>query len=602
VSAGGIGTSGASKVGGIHVPANDRDAAPSLSGAPSRPWLARYPAWAPAEIPIPNRSLPDLVEEAVGRWSRRSAVVFYGSRWSYAELWDEAGRFAAALVEDGFRPDDRLALHLPNCPLYPFAFLGALRAGLRVVPLSPLYVQRDLEAVLRDARPKGIVTLDVLHRAVEPHLDAIAPERVYVAALAEFYPLRLRPFVPAALRKRGFTPGMPPPSARVRSWHEVRRTRAVSPRVEVEPSTAVAVLQYTGGTTGIPKAAMLSHRNLVANALQCRAWFSNQPEGTGVVLAAIPFFHVYGMTVALDYPLVVGSTIVLQLRPDAGEMLRLIARHRPTELPGAPALYRALLDRPDLSRYDVRSIRVCVSGSAPLPAALQRRFEAATGARLVEGYGLTEASPVTHANPIDGERREGSIGLPIPSTEQRVIDLDDPTRSLAAGETGELAVRGPQVMLGYYGRPEETSAVLRDGWLLTGDIARVDAEGYAYIVDRRKDMIDVGGLKVYPREVEEALLEHPAVAEAAAFGAADPALGEVVRAAVVLRTGVAPTEAELIAFVRSQIAHYKAPRSIEFRDSLPRSHILKVLRRELRSATPDPAAAPSSAGATVPGR
>jgi long-chain acyl-CoA synthetase len=308
------------------------------------------------------------------------------------------------------------------------------------------------------------------------------------------------------------------------------------------------------------------------------------------------------MTVALDYPLVAGSTIVLQLRPDAGEMLRLIARHRPTELPGAPALYQALLDRPELSRYDLRSIRVCVSGSAPLPAALQRRFEAATGARLVEGYGLTEASPVTHANPIDGERREGSIGLPLPNTEHRVFDLDDPTISLGPGDAGELAVRGPQVMLGYYGRPDETSAALLDGWLLTGDIARLDADGYAYIVDRRKDMIDVGGLKVYPREVEETLLRHPAVAEAAAFGVADPALGEVVRAAVVLRPGVAASDAELIAYVRSQIAHYKAPRSIEFRDSLPRSHILKVLRRELRSASQGSGAAPTRVAATDPAR
>jgi long-chain acyl-CoA synthetase len=358
------------------------------------------------------------------------------------------------------------------------------------------------------------------------------------------------------------------------------------------------VYQYTGGTTGWPKAAMLTHRNLVANAVQCRAWFSAQPPGESIVLATIPFFHVYGMTVALNYPLLHGATIVLENRPDPDETLKMIGKYHPSELPGVPALYAAINHHPDVGKTDIRSIKVCVSGSAPLPAEVARRFEELTGGNLIEGYGLTEASPVTHANPIGGERRTGSIGLPLPMTDQRVYDLEDRTKILGPGEVGELAVRGPQVMLGYANAPVETAAVMLGDWLLTGDIAKIDSDGYAFIVDRRKDLIDVGGFKVYPREVEEVLYQHPAIAEAAAVGVPDNRLGEVVKAFVVLWTGQTATEAELIAFVRERIAHYKAPRSVEFRTELPKSAVQKVLRRMLR----DDAGAATSPAPAGPAR
>jgi len=556
------------------------------SGVPAgdRPWLAHYAPGVPPEVTVPDRRLPDLVAESAERFPDRPAFIFQGRRWSYRTFWAEAGRFAARLQRDGFVPGDRLALLLPNCPLYPIAYYGALRAGGVVVQLSPLYVGRDLSRPLQDSRPKAIVTLEILVPNLTAVLDPASAPPVYLARFREFCPPLRRPFVNLVLRGRGY-PTHWPSEPWIRRWNEGGPTepRPITP--VQSPAQEVAVLQYTGGTTGRPKAAMLSHRNLVANALQCRAWFRREAMGEDVVLASVPFFHVYGMTVALNYPLLIGATIVLQVRPELHEALRLIDRYHPTQFPGVPSMYQAINQHPHVGRYRIRSIQICVSGSAPLPREVARRFEELTGGNLIEGYGLSEASPVTHANPIGGERRDGSIGLPFPNTDQRLGPIAPGDPSPGPGEPGELWVRGPQVMLGYYGRPEETAEVLADGWLRTGDIATLDADGYAFIVDRKKDLAIVGGFKVYPREVEEVLYEHPGVAEAAAIGVPDAELGEVVKAFIVRRPGAAVTEAELIAFVRARIAHYKAPRSVEFRASLPKSAVQKVLRRELRPPT-----------------
>lgn len=565
-----------------------------------RPWFARYPPGIPHTIDIPEVSLAGLLEESVRRWPDRDAVVYYGRRYRYRELWDLAGRAAAGFRSAGLTPGARVALYLPNCPLYPIAFYGALRAGLSVVQVSPLYQGQDLTHLLKDARPAAIVTLEILH----PNLVAVAKEvelpLTFVARLRAFYPIPARWFVNRVLRRRGL-PTAFPTGPSVRTLEELLGAVA-GPDAPVDPARDVAVFQYTGGTTGTPKAARLTHRNLVANALQCRAWFAVQPAGTGVTLTAIPLFHVYGMTVGMTYPFSAGETVVLQNRPEVDELLRLVDRYHPSELPGVPALYQAINVHPKTPKHDLRSIKVCVSGSAPLPREVARRFEERTGGYLIEGYGLTEASPVTHANPIHGEVRGGSIGLPLPNTDQKVVDLETGTHELAVGEVGELCVAGPQVMAGYDHEPEETALVLRDGWLRTGDIARLDAEGYAYIVDRKKDLIDVGGLKVYPREVEEVLFQHPSVQEVAVAGVSDRSLGEVVEAYVVLREGRTATESELIQFVRARLAHYKAPRRVEFRTSLPRTPIQKVLRRTLRAETERALAAASSApGSGGPG-
>jgi long-chain acyl-CoA synthetase len=545
--------------------------------------MARYPEYVPHRLEIPNVRLPELISRSVERWPDRDAFLHYGTRWSYRQFWEASDRFAAALRREEVGPGSRVALDLPNHPVYPIAFYGALRAGACVVQVSPLYVDDDLAWVLQDARPDALVTLDFLYPNVAKVLDRAPVRRIFVAETRAFYPWPTRLFVNAVLRRRGYHPGMPSDPEVIPWGRAISTVAGPAPRLELGPEREVAVLQYTGGTTGLQKAAMLTHRNLVANALQCRSWFGLQPAGTSVVLAAIPFFHVYGMTVALNYPLQAGATIVLETRPDPTEMLKLIDRHRPTELPGVPALYAALCNHPKLARHDIRSIKVCVSGSAPLPQEVARRFESLSGGYLIEGYGLTEASPVTHANPIQGERRAGSIGLPLPETDQRIVDPEDAERELPVGEIGELAVRGPQVMLGYLGQPAETALVLRDAWLLTGDLARVDLDGYAYIVDRKKDLIDVGGFKVYPREVEEELFRHPAVADVAVTGCSDATLGEVVVAFVVLKAGATATQEGLIDFVRERIAHYKAPRRVYFRTTLPRTPVQKVLRRVLRA-------------------
>ena len=568
--------------------------APSASPAP---WTQKYSPRVPPHVEVPNQLLTEFVEERVRRWPDRPALVYYGAKWTYRQFWQESERLAATLARDGVGPGDRVALYLPNCPAYPISFFAILRLGASVVQVSPLYLGQDLARILKDSRPKALVTLEFLY----PNLAKIRAEApvpcVYVSRLRELYPWYTRLFVNGVMRRQKLSTEYPN-DPWVRSWRAATRRPGTRALWKGDPATSVAVLQYTGGTTGRPKAAMLSHRNLVANVVQCEVWNTTREPGKEVVVASIPFFHIYGLTIALLLGLADGATIVMQTRPEIRELLKLIDRYRPTQFPGVPALYQAFIQQSDLAKFDIRSIRYCVSGSAALPVEVSKKFESLTGAALVEGYGLSEASPVTHVNPVEGERRIGSIGIPVPDTLERIVDPEQRGRVLGTDEVGELEVKGPQVMLGYYRQPEETSLVLADGWLKTGDIARVDADGFCYIVDRKKDMINVSGMKVYPREVEEVLFQHPAVADAAAIGVPDPEHGEVVKAFVVKRPGVEVTAEALIAFVRERIAHFKAPRSIEFRASLPRSGVQKVLRRVLREDSTS--GTPPAAGAASP--
>jgi long-chain acyl-CoA synthetase len=548
-----------------------------------RRWLAKYPPDVPAHVEIPNVLLTEFIGASVDRWADHTALIYYGSKWTYRQFWEETGRLAAALRADGVGPGDRVALYLPNCPLYPIAFFATLRIGATVVQVSPLYLGQDLSRILKDSGAKAVFTLEILYPNLAKVRGEYAVPLAFVARLREFYPWYLRPLVNPVLRRRQHLPTEFPTDPWVRPYARARRSSGMAPPFTADPATTVAVLQYTGGTTGVPKAAMLTHRNLVANVSQGNAWNTSRESGQEVIMAAIPFFHVYGLTVALLMGLADGATIVIQTNArETRELLTLIDRYQPTQFPGVPALYNAFNHQPDIGKFRIRSIKYCLSGSAPLPLEVARKFESLTGGAIVEGYGLSETSPATHVNPLHGERRPGSIGLPLPDTEERVTDPETGTRVLGADEIGELEVRGPQVMLGYFGRPEETAAVLRDGWFRTGDIARIDADGYAYIVDRKKDMINVGGMKVYPRDVEEVLFQHPAVQDVAVIGVPDPEHGEAVKAFVVRKPGASVTADELIAFVRERLTHYKAPRAIEFRDSLPKSGVQKVLRRVLR--------------------
>jgi long-chain acyl-CoA synthetase len=546
-----------------------------------RPWLRKYPPKVPYDIEVPDEFLTDALRHSIERYPEHRALAYYGAHWNYRELGELMERFAVGLTRLGVGPGDRVALYLPNCPAYPIAFFGALRAGASVVQVSPLYLGDDLGRILDDSEPRVVVTVEILAPQLAPQLRSRPSIRVIWARLRSFYPARLRPFVNLVLRRKGYSTAAPrsPPFV---PWKEIVSVPGAAPALTGDPAGTVAVLQYTGGTTGEPKAAMLTHRCLRANVAQVAAWNTRAVPSREVFLTAIPLFHIYGLTVGLLVGLFEGDLIVLQTRPEIPELLRLIDRYQPTELPGVPALYQGINLSPDVQHHRLRSIRVCISGSAPLHAATARRFEELTGATLVEGYGLTEASPVTHANPFDGERRVGSIGLPLPGTDQRIVDPATGQTLRSPGSVGELWVRGPQVMAGYYRQPEETAQVLVDGWLRTGDLAQFDADGYAYLVDRLKDMINVGGMKVYPREVEEVLMSHPEVADAAVVGIPDATHGEVVAAVVVRRPQATVSAEALTEFVRGRIAHYKAPRSIEFRETLPRTGVQKVLRRVLR--------------------
>lgn len=548
--------------------------------ARTKPWLDSYPAEVPPTYDYPSMNLARLLEDAAAKHPSRPAVEFLGTRYNYAQLLAASRKFANAVRGLGIAKGDRVAIMLPNCPAAVIAYFGTLMAGGVVVQTNPLYQPHELRHQLGDAGAKLIVTLDQLSPRVEAVRDSTRLEHVIVTAIADhlpwpkswLYPLKLkksRQYVKVAYTET------------VHSWRKVLAKATAEPvMAEVEAKEDVAVLQYTGGTTGVAKGVMLTHYNLTANTIQNALWSYKSKDGQERYLAALPLFHVFGLTVLMNQAALRASELILLPRFEAETVLKTIHKRRPTVFPGAPTMYIALLNHPRIGAYDLSSIEICVSGSAPLPIEVQERFEALSGARLVEGYGLTEASPVTHANPIWGARKIGRIGIPFPDTEARIVD-GETGEELPAGEIGEVAIRGPQVMKGYWNRPEETDKALRDGWLLTGDVGTMDADGFFAIVDRKKDVIIASGYNVYPREIEEVLYEHPAVKEACAAGVPDRYRGETVKAFVVLKSGASISGPELEAYCRERLAAYKVPRSFEFRDELPKTMVGKVLRRAL---------------------
>ena len=551
-----------------------------------RPWLGSWPEGVPKSIDYPEIPVHELLRRAAKEFGGRPAITFYGKSISYRDLDAAADRFATGLRRIGVLPGDRVSLVLPNTPHFIVAFFAVLRAGGIVVQTNPLYTPRELESLWTDAGVETVVTLDLFWHNVSKARANAGVKRVVVCDVGEFLKVPLRQLYPIKkrrdLKKQGHWPLDIPHEVGIHRFADLARTPP-SPALETRASLDdVVVLQYTGGTTGTSKGAMLTNRNLIANAMQVAAWFSAGSHRSEKLLGAIPLFHVYGLTAVMLLSVVAGIEVILYPNPrEIGAILKLINKTKPSLFPGVPTMYIAILRHPKLAKYDLRSIRACISGAAPLPNEVRKQFEAATGGRLVEGYGLTEASPVTHCNPLNGVVKE-CIGIPFPDTDAKIVDADDPTRDLAQGEVGELAVRGPQVMKGYWNKPEETRNVLRDGWLLTGDLAKMDADGYFYIVDRKKDLILCSGYNVYPREVEEVLFMHPAVGEAAAIGVPDPYRGETVKAFVVLKAGKTATEADLIAFCKERLAPFKVPKAVEFATALPMSLVGKVLRRQLR--------------------
>ncbi len=544
-------------------------------------WFDHYEEGVPREVEVPPLILPEILAQTARRHPDRTAILFYGGRLSYAALDRDANRFANALVRLGIRPGDRVALHLPNCPQFVIGLYGALRAGAVAVAVNPLYHGEDLAFILRDAGARAALTLSKLH----PNLAAVRNEtpdleHVIVTRIHDYFPWKLRLlFTLFKEKKEGHAF---PRGASVLDYRALLgREGAGPPGVARQPGD-LALLQYTGGTTGAPKGAMLTHRNLVANVVQGEAWLTSLQPGGEVFGCALPFFHVYGLTVALNIPVRIGATMLLFPQFNPREVLEGLARHRVTFFPAVPAMYVAMSHTRGFDEYDLSSIRLYFSGAAPLPPEVKARFEGLAGGRIVEGYGLSEASPITHANPLWGRQKTGSIGLPFPGTESRIVDLDDPSREAAPGEVGELCVRGPQVMAGYWNHPDETAAVLRDGWLHTGDMARADEEGYFYVVDRKKDLVIVGGYNVYPREIEDFLYEHPKVKEAAVVGVPHRVRGEVLAAYIVLKDGETADRAEIMGYCRERLPAYKVPRKIEFVDAIPKTLVGKPLRRVIR--------------------
>jgi long-chain acyl-CoA synthetase len=543
----------------------------------TRPWLAHYDAGVPHHIEYPDITLPEMLKQSATAYPRRVATRFFDATLTYGHLSKLVERLAGALHELGVRRGDRVAVMLPNLPQFPIAFYAILRLGAIAVPTNPLYKHHELTYQLNDAGAETLIVLDRLYATARRALPATNVRNVICTGVQDFLPPAKALLYPIKSRHDG----TPLPRLKGAAVLQMRHLLRHAPWKEPTPSTPedIAVLQYTGGTTGISKGAMLTHRNLVVNAVQ--TWYCKRPASDSVesTLCVTPFFHVYGLTVGMNSSIYGGLTMLLLPRFIPADVLSVIRKYRPTRFPGVPTMYLALANHPGITPDDCASLKICISGSAPLPPEVQESFKRSAGGEVVEGYGLTEASPVTHSNPLD-RFKSGTVGVPYPDTDAAIVDRVT-GESLPPGQPGELIVRGPQVMRGYWNRPEETAQVLKDGWLFTGDIATMDTEGYFTILDRAKDIIIAGGYNIYPREVEDVLFTHPAVAEAAVCGVPDAYRGETVKAFIVLKDGARAGEEEIITYCRERLATFKAPRQVEFRDSLPKTAVGKVLRREL---------------------
>ncbi|NCU17041.1 long-chain-fatty-acid--CoA ligase [Pallidibacillus pasinlerensis] len=548
----------------------------------NKPWLQHYPDAIPKTIEIEEKSLQQFLVETAKKYPTKVALHFNGKEMTYQEVYESALKFANYLKSIGIQKGDRVAIMLPNTPQSFISFFGVLLAGGIIVQTNPMYTEREVAYQMKDSGAKAIIALDILYPRITKVQNETDLEHIIITAIKDYLPFPKNLIYPFIQKKQyGFSVKVEH-GGNIHLFTEIMKAPPLEdPILDVNFDEDLAILQYTGGTTGFPKGVMLTHKNLVANAKMCETWLYKCEEGKEVVLGALPFFHVYGMTTVLILSVLQGSKVVLIPKPEPEVLLKAIQSQKVTMFPGAPTMYIGLLNHPDLQKYDLSSIDSCISGSATLPVEVQEQFENLTGGKLVEGYGLTEASPVTHANLLwDGERIKGSIGIPWPNTlaEIRDLETDEP---LPPGEVGELVVKGPQVMKGYWNRPEDTEETLRDGWLYTGDLGYMDEKGYFYIVDRKKDMIIASGFNIYPREIEEVLYEHPAVQEAVVAGIPDPYRGETVKAYIVLKEDHSVTEKEMDKFARKHLAAYKVPRLYEFRDELPKTTVGKILRRQL---------------------
>ena len=548
-----------------------------------RPWLKRYDAGVPHQIDYPNIPLFALLEEAAQKYPAAPCTIFKGAKITFREMNEITDRLAAGLAELGVKKGDRVGIFMPNTPQFVMAYFAILKVGGVVVATNPLYSGREIEHQVNDANIEVMLVMSNFYNLIKQVQPKTKIRTLVVTNLKETLPPILAFLFTLTREKKG---GFRVQLAEGDIWMQdliARHKPEERPKVDVGPED-VALFQYSGGTTGIPKGVIAPHQNLIANALQVRSWITSAEDGKETTLMAIPLFHVYGMVAGMLFSIRTGAAMVMIPNPkDLKDVLTNIQKYQTTIFPGVPTLYNAINNHPDVlaGKYNLSSIKACISGSAPLMRETKEKFEELTGGKLFEGYGLSETPTATHCNPLMGENRTGSIGLPMPDVDCRIISLDDEVTVLPTGEVGELVIKGPQVFKGYHNMPTETANTLRDGWLYTGDIARMDEDGYFYIVDRKKELIKPGGFQVWPREVEEVISSHPKVMEVGVGGIPDPYRGETVKAWIVVKPGETLTEREVKDWCKDRLAKFKVPTHIEFRTELPKTTVGKILRREL---------------------
>jgi long-chain acyl-CoA synthetase len=551
------------------------------------PWLQSYPAGIPWDTEFPGPSLPEMFDQAVAAHATRDLTNFLGATLTYAEVGDQTNRLAAGLQARGIGRGQRVGLFLPNTPYYIAAYFAVLKTGATVVNFNPLYSVEELVQQAQDSSISAMVTLDlvVLFDKVAELAEQGLIETVVVCPFADLLPrfkgLLFRIF------KRGDLAHAESSAVARRcvTWDKLIDNDGQFEPAAINPKEDIALLQYTGGTTGTPKGAMLTHANLTTNVDQMLSWNNDIRIGQERIIGILPFFHVFAMTAVMNLGLRMGATLILMPRFEIGQAVALMRQHRPTILPGVPTLFGALINHPGTSRDDLSSLRICISGGAALPHELRKEFEAFAGCSLVEGYGLSETSPVATCNPFGGIEKKNSIGQPLPATYISIRSLEDPSKEMPIGEPGEICIKGPQVMPGYWNRPDETANAFVDGHFRTGDVGYMDADGFTFIIDRIKDMINASGFKVYPRRIEEAILEHASVAEVTVIGIPDDYRGEAPKAFVRLNANSSLTAEELLAYLEPHLSKLEMPAAIDFRDELPKTMIGKPSKKELREET-----------------
>jgi len=548
-----------------------------------KPWLAHYEKGVPENIIYEETCLPEFLEASAQKFPDKTALIFQGYTISYAKLNEMVNAFAGCLTDFGIKKGESVAVLLPNIIPCLASYYAILKIGGIAVMNNPLYSDRELEHQFNNSESKVLITLDLLGNRMIDLRPKTKIKQIIYASIGDYLPFPKNLLFPLVAKKKKLSADVK--SARdVYKWKDTLKDRTTDlPKIELSFND-IAMYQYTGGTTGVSKGVILTHGNLSKQVQQIASWFPAFEKGKEVMLSALPYFHVFGLSGVMNFSVFMGWSQILVPKPQPEPLLEAIRKFKPTFAPLVPTMYIGILNHPDIDKTDLTSIKGCFSGSAPLPVEVLHEFKEKTGAVIVEGFGLTETSPVTHCNPFAGGKRKiGSVGLPVSDTKCRIVALDDRKTDVPVGETGELLIKGPQVMKGYWNMPDETAETLTDGWLHTGDIAKMDEDGYFYIVDRIKDMIISGGYNVYPRDIDEVFYDHPKVQEACSIGIPHPTRGEAIKVFVVLKEGETATKEDFISYCETRLAKYKLPTEIDFRTDLPKTNVGKILRKELRA-------------------